>query len=155
MRLPDLFHKSLSLEDSPFCFVVFLLEVIPLEWYSAPGRSWEDTKAHFREAANQRELYWIGRLNTLWPRGYNSAIPGKPISCGVQRNRPSLDGDGEPVRFVDCSEWLDKWKRDATAFLSELQKQSNANHQRSAGPPACADARGYRCQRAVPYPAGH
>ena len=49
---------------------------------------------------------------------------GKPISCGVQRSRPSEEGDGEPVRFVDRSEWLEKWQRDATAFFRELEKQS-------------------------------
>ena len=49
-------------------------------------RTRDATLERFRLFATQRERYWVGRLNSLWPQGFNSAYPGKPASAWVQRS---------------------------------------------------------------------
>ena len=83
-RVHDLFHQALATEQNPFSFVIFPLEkVAEREWTRS---SWQESKEVFRNVATRKERYWVKRLNTMWPHGWNSAWPGKPISPHVARS---------------------------------------------------------------------
>ena len=103
--LPDLFHKTLS-EDSPL-------------WCFAGGRVTRPLVA-----AGRTRKHAFARLQTK----EGSTVSVASTRCGhvatTRRFQFPVGCSGEPVRFVECSEWFEKWKRDATAFLSELGKQS-------------------------------
>ena len=108
----DLFHEALSLEEDPFSFIALPLEYIPVEWYHRPHQTRDLTRKRFRQAATPRERHWIGKLNSMWPVGWNSAVPGKLVSSARQRpteNLPSVDEDmTEPALHSEV--WLSHWR---------------------------------------------
>jgi hypothetical protein len=69
---PEYFHRamrSLAWRN----FAVFPLEVIPASlWRKAPTQ--KARLRAFTRLANSRERFWIDRLHTYYPRGYNSAL---------------------------------------------------------------------------------
>ena len=82
-RSTDVLHAALGNELSPFSFIIIPLEKISNDLYRC--HRWEDTKRRFRLFATPREKYWVGRLNSLWPHGFNSAYPGHQVSAWVKR----------------------------------------------------------------------
>ena len=83
-RLTDVLHNALVKEISPFSFVVFPLEKVADDLYQSRTR--DASLRRFRLFATERERYWVGRLNSLWPQGFKSSYPGKPVSAWVQRS---------------------------------------------------------------------
>ena len=73
-------------------FVCFPLEVLPAV---APSRH-QSRVARFRQVADAREAFWIERLHTWAPRGYNSAVRA--------RNRPGRHRRFNPMRRHVCSD---------------------------------------------------
>ena len=84
-RAADLFHQALALDTDPFGFIAVPLEFIPRERYHKKGMQRKVEVAKFREVATPRERYWVGRVNSMWPHGWNSMVPGKPVSSSYQR----------------------------------------------------------------------
>jgi len=124
--MKDLLHFALANESSPFSFVVFPLEHIPKENYI--DDDWETAKENFRHFATPRERYWVGRLNSLWPQGFNSSYPGKPVSAWVRRqwqlpepDRMVLTPDAEDAVARRVQHWLDRLHHDGGAALKEMQ----------------------------------
>ena len=71
------------MEENPFSFVILPLENIPEVLWKKP--SWKESKDEFRKLATTKERFWVKKLNTLWPHGWNSTWPGKPINARVAR----------------------------------------------------------------------
>ena len=69
-RKQDLFHDALATDDTPFHFVILPLQRVPEELYRGPP-SWTHKTClrRFRAAATPMERWWVGHLDTLWPRG--------------------------------------------------------------------------------------
>ena len=112
-REKDLFHKALSLDSDPFVFVVLPLEFIPYDLYTSKyerrlGR--ERVRMRFREVAIQREKYSTGKLNSLWPFGWNSIIPGCPLgACVLRKNsfsHPEPDAAAGEPDFQPSACWF-------------------------------------------------
>ena len=51
--------------------------------------SWEAERNRVRKVANLRERFWVDKLRSLWPKGWNSQYPGKPAAPGRQPQRAS------------------------------------------------------------------
>ena len=93
LREDDLFHDALSTDPNPFALVVLPLEWIPQDKYAPPETPRQDAVRNFRRLATPRERYWVGKLNSMWPYGWNSALPGKPVTKWVQRqHQPQCQG---------------------------------------------------------------
>ena len=130
-RLTDVLHNALANEISPFSYVVLPLEKVRDELYLCKTR--EATRSRFRQFATPRERYWVGRLNSLWPQGFNSAYPGKPVSAWVQRswrcpapdrmvlNEEEVDEEGRQV-----SSWLKRLHSEGSAALREMRNWDKA-----------------------------
>ena len=111
----DHVHNALANELTPFSFVIFPLEVIEGTKYK--GRTREATVKRFRHVATPRERYWVGRLNSMWPYGFNSAVPGKPVARWVMRKyRLPAPGQGQLV-----DEALDEVGRQVSSWLKQLE----------------------------------
>ena len=123
--LKDLLHTALANEASPFSFVVFPLEFIPENEYM--DEDWETAKGNFVRFT-PRERYWVGRLNSMWPQGFNSAYPGKPVSAWVRRqwqlpepDRMRLTPDAEDTIARRVQDWLDRLHVDGGKALDEMK----------------------------------
>ena len=80
----------------------------------------------FRLFATERERYWVGRLNSLWPQGFNSAYPGKPVSAWVQRSwrcPDRMELNEEEINEVgrQVSSWLKRLHSEGSAALREMR----------------------------------
>ena len=118
-------HTAIANELTPFSFVVFPLEFIPGDLYIEEDR--ETTRDNFRLIATPRERYWVGRFNSLWSQGFNSAYPGKPVSAWVRRqwqlpepNRMELTPEADDLVARRVQQWLDRLHRDGGAALKEM-----------------------------------
>ena len=123
-RCTDAFHQALALDDSPFCFIAFPLEWIPAESYIYPGQRRKERVKKFRAAATPRERYWVDKLNSLWPHGWNSTVPGRPVAAYVLRRHnlpsgPTADDD-EKQRFVE--DWPRQWRSNPEAAIQAATK---------------------------------
>ena len=124
--LKDMLHFALANELTPFSFVVFPLEYISEQYYM--DDDWETAKENFRLFATPRERYWVGRLNSLWPQGFNSAYPGKPVSAWVRRqwqlpepDRMRLTPDAEDHVARRVQQWLDRLHNNGGMALLEMK----------------------------------
>ena len=123
----DMLHQALSNELTPFAFVIIPLEKIPNWQYFSPQR--DETRRLFRQFATPRERYWTGRINSLWPQGFNSAFPGFPVSAWRRRvwrvpEKDSLELHEEEVNEVgrQVSSWLQRLRKEGSSALLELKK---------------------------------
>jgi len=130
-RLTDVLHNALANEISPFAFVVFPLEKVAEELYQCRTR--DATQRRFRLFATERERYWVGRLNSLWPQGFNSAFPGKPVSAWVQRSwrcpaPDRMELNEEEINEVgrQVSSWLKRLHSEGSAALREMRNWDKA-----------------------------
>jgi len=125
-RLNDVLHVALRNEISPFSFVVLPLEKIPSDQYNCPDR--QESCRVFRLLATPRERYWVGRLNSMWPRGFNSAYPGRPVSAWCRRvwrmpeaNRMELQEEEVDEVGRQVSAWMKRLQSDGSRALLELK----------------------------------
>ena len=130
-RLTDVLHNALANEISPFSFVVFPLEKIADNLFQSRTR--ETTLKRFRLFATERERFWAGRLNSLWPQGFNSSYPGKPVSAWVQRSwhcpaPDRMELNEEEVNEVgrQVSSWLKRLHTEGSAALREMRNWDKA-----------------------------
>ena len=114
----DVLHNALANELTPFSFVVFPLEKIEDYLYRTPGDR-KATRNLFRRFATPRERYWVGRLDSMWPRGFNSAYPGMPVSAWVQRRWRAP----QPDRMELNDDELDEVGRQVSAWLKRLHSE--------------------------------
>ena len=130
-RNADLFHQSLALDADPFGFIALPLEFISRERYYKKGMQRKNEVTKFRVVATPRERYWVGRVNSMWPYGWNSMVPGKPVSSSYQRRRsavpssqgqPPTDSTGLP-EALDPVHWLAQWKADSLASVKEVTRR--------------------------------
>ena len=123
-RKQDLFHDALATDDTPFHFVILPLQRVPEELYRGPP-SWTHKTClrRFRAAATPLERWWVGHLDTLWPRGWNTVIPGHPIGSWAARvpiNRPA---PGSTPALDPAEAWIASWQADAPAATAALAQQ--------------------------------
>ena len=85
LREGDAFHQALALDDNPFSIVALPLEWIPEHEYRLPSLQRKAQVKLFRKIATPRERYWVEKLNSMWPHGWNSAVPGRPVAAYVLR----------------------------------------------------------------------
>ena len=123
----DVLHNALANELTPFSYVVLPLEKIEDELYQTAGNR-EATRRHFRRFATPRERYWVGRLNSMWPRGFNAAYPGRPASAWVLKkwsvpepNRMELIDEELNEVGRQVSAWLKHFRTDGAAALREMK----------------------------------
>ena len=122
-RHEDLFHEALHADSTPFSLIASPLEKIPSNLYCVDNR--EDERKNFREVATGREKYWTGRLNSLWPYGWNSAVPGRPVSKGMRWQLPKMHKEGESKDdFLQPAAWLERWKKNPLEAITELKNQN-------------------------------
>ena len=156
-RLPDLFHKSLSLEHSPFCFVVLLL--FCWRWCRSSGIRPLVAAGRMRKRASSRRQTkerCTGSVASIrWPRGYNSAIPGEPISwecSGTGRRWTAME-----TRFV-LSIALSRWTSGSAIpprFSANWGSRVSQPSEKCWATCSVCRCKGISVSTGCPYPAGH
>ena len=128
---PTFLHNALAKEISPFSFVVFPLEKVADDLYQSRTR--DASLRRFRLFATERERYWVGRLNSLWPQGFKSSYPGKPVSAWVQRSwrcpaPDRIELNEEEINEVgrQVSSWLKRLISEGSAALRETKNWDKA-----------------------------
>ena len=105
----DALHTLLSKDTKPFTYVCIPLEKIDeQEWRH---RNREIARKQFREKATERERYWVRKIRTMWPRGWNSSWPGKPVSKWVVQGRhkdKKEKKDEKEKEKEGVAKWLEK-----------------------------------------------
>jgi len=119
-RVHDLFHQALETEQNPFSFVILPLEKIPEHTWTRV--SWEESKEEFRKVATIRERFWVKKLNTMWPHGWNSAWPGKPISrYGVRLGKTVPTPEKEVGNPQLWSRYLMEYEKNTSTVENQLK----------------------------------
>ena len=124
-RASDYFHLTLADDPDPMCLMVFPVECIPRsEWAEAePRRSgWRSReRTRFRAVATPRERYWVDKLRSMWPKGWNSQYPGKPAAPGHPSEKHSTQQQ-EPARDIHSALGaIQRWASDPTSTLAWLR----------------------------------
>ena len=123
-RTTDLLHEAHANDCNPFSFIMLPLEKLP-----APDtfpRAERD--ALIRRDALDRERKWVGKLNSMWPLGFNAAYPGVPVSRKVRRkghHLPTMDPtpsrQGDPPRDANMTAWLERCRKGDSSALAEAK----------------------------------
>ena len=127
----DLFHLALRDDNNPYCLIGLPLQWIPPHQWKKRGYSRNKEVQCFRDVATPIEKWWVQHLDSLWPRGWNSVIPGKPIGAWAARKveaGPQPDPSGatqEPGEWTE-EDWLQQWQTNRQAALTGLKKQPKA-----------------------------
>jgi hypothetical protein len=94
--------------------------IIPLEWIALEeyrAQNWTLKKKRFRETATVRERYWTSKLRALWPTGWNSMVPGKPVGhTSIHSLRQ------ESLSQEDKQEWVSRWRANPSTTIKEIEK---------------------------------
>ena len=69
LRVEDMLHEALGNEISPFVYLMVPLEWIAPEKYQSKSTRRVDMWKCFQWYATKRELYWVRKQNTIWPKG--------------------------------------------------------------------------------------
>ena len=128
-RCTDALHEALANDVNPFAFIMLPLEKLPAP-NSFPRAQRE---ALVRRDALARERKWVGLLNSMWPRGFNAAYPGVPVSRNATRRRhhlpiqdPSPTSLGDPPPDPDLADWLHRCQQGDTNALGEARSWGKA-----------------------------
>ena len=121
----DYFHLALADDPDPMCWVAFPLEAVPKEEWMTPESQrkagWRKREvARFRVVATPREREWVNTLRTMWPKGWNSEYPGRPMrphyakAQGAAQSAES--GQRQPARDIEAAlDSIKKWESDPRA----------------------------------------
>eukprot|EP00667_Euglena_gracilis_P000109 EG_transcript_109 len=116
----DFLHLALADDPDPMTWLALPLEIIPKELWRCPEADrqagWrKKERALFRAVATPREKYWVDKLRSMWPKGWNSAYPGKPASAG--HLPPSgATAPREPARDLEAAKSaIRQWQADPRA----------------------------------------
>jgi hypothetical protein len=124
-REGDAFHQALGLDEKPFAYLALPLEWIPREAYMLPGLQRRPQLKEFRRLATPRERYWVDKLNSMWPHGWNSAVPGRPVASYVLRQHQLPTQDDEPASQAQYAQgWADRWKSSPEDAMQDAMQQS-------------------------------
>jgi len=122
----DFLHLAMADDPDPMTWIAFPLEAIPKElWRCPPSERQADwrkrERARFRAVATPRERYWVDKLRSMWPKGWNSQYPGKPASAGCQP-RPHTDPPREPARDLEAAKTaIQQWETDPRSARRWIQ----------------------------------
>ena len=111
-------------QPDPMCWLAVQLEMVPPEEWREPmphHPNWrKQERAKFRKAATPRERYWVHKLHSLWPKGWNSQYPGKPAAAG-RIPRPSTQAEKQntgtqPAKDLRAAEAaIEQWRASPAA----------------------------------------
>ena len=92
------------------------------------GATQGNHSATLPRGGNPPEQYWTGRINALWPRGWNSCYPGRPVSrVGLRARRFAAPEGGveDPLDAPQPAQWAEHWRRDPVAakYMSRLNAE--------------------------------
>ena len=126
-RSKDLLHEALANDQSPFAYIVLPLEKLPSPT-SFPRAKRDEL---VRRDALARERKWVGKLNTMWPHGFNAAFPGVPVSRKVLRKtkygpRPDDSVDTVPPPAPDLADWVKRCQGGDNSALQEAHQWGKA-----------------------------
>ena len=125
----DYLHLALADDPDPMTWLALPLERIPPEEWREPmphSAGWRDKeRTQFRKVATIRERYWVNKLTTLWPKGWNSQYPGKPAKPGYRRPSPPQDEaskeEDQPARDLQAATAaVRQWTADPAATQAWL-----------------------------------
>ena len=106
LRTEDLLHEALGNEISPFAYLIGPLEWMAPENYQSRSTRRMDMSSCFQWYATKRELYWVRKQKTIWPKGWNSQWPGQLATKEAARKARFLGlGDVQEAQ-IDPKEWL-------------------------------------------------
>ena len=128
-RCTDALHDALANDPNPFAYIM-----LPLERLPAPDSfPRAERAALIRRDALARERKWVGLLNSMWPRGFNAAYPGVPVSRKAKRRQyqlPSQDptptSQGNPPPSPDLANWLRRCHQADSSALAEARSWGKA-----------------------------
>ena len=126
-RAKDLLHSAISNDTSPFSFILFPLERVNADECVAETRDLARKK--FRDFATVRERYWVQRLNTMWPHGWNSAWPGKPAFSRWARPPPTttLPPGDENTTQQNYEQLVQKYEKSREEVENHLKLMAKAD----------------------------
>ena len=124
----DYLHLTLADDPDPMCFIFITLECIPREeWAESTPRQhgWRMRELiRFRAVATPRERFWVDKLRSMWPKGWNSQYPGKPATSNI-RPPPAASPSQEPARDVQAAlSAIRAWTADPRSAQQWLQGAS-------------------------------
>ena len=124
-RATDHLHLTLADDPDPMCLLFIALEHIPkVEWEEPAPRQQGYRKrelARFRAVATPRERFWVDKLRSMWPKGWNSQYPGKPAASNI-RPPPAATPNQEPARDIQAAlEAIRTWTTDPHSAQRWLQ----------------------------------
>ena len=125
-RESDAFHDALAVDPNPFSFIPFPLEWIPAEDYIRPGLQRRLQVKEFRKVATPRERFWVEKLNSMWPHGWNSAVPGVPVAAYALRQHqrdPMAASQQKEEAKAFAEEWSTRWKAQPEDAISAISRQ--------------------------------
>jgi hypothetical protein len=127
-RDDDAFHQALGLEDTPFSYIALPLEWIPKELYMRPGLQRRPQIKEFRRVATPRERYWVDKLNCMYPYGWNSAVPGRPVAAYVLRSHQNHVEAEEQHRSQEeyAKAWIQRWRSNSEEAVQDALLQPKA-----------------------------
>ena len=118
----DFLHLTLADDPDPMSWVAFPLEGVPKELWCTPLNArragWRKLeRAKFRAVATPRERFWVDKLHSMWPKGWNSQYPGKPASSRHLAARPAgAVPPRDPARDVEAAKKaMRAWEADPRA----------------------------------------
>ena len=110
---------------NPFAFVILPLEFIPKDDYVHPGWQCRIQVKEFCKVATPRERFWVDTLRTMWPHGWNSAVPGRPVAAYAlrqQQRAPMVRDDQQPEEYA--KHWLQRWKANPEEAMQDACRQN-------------------------------
>ena len=124
----DYLHLTLADDPDPMCFIFIALECIPKEEWAEPSprqHGWRAReRTRFRAVATPRERFWVDKLQTMWPKGWNSQYPGKPAASNIRRP-PASSPAQEAARDIQAAlSAIRAWTADPRAAQQWLQGAS-------------------------------
>ena len=113
------------MEYNPFSFMMVPLEWLQPEEYKKNSGGRGEWKQRFRWAATPKEHFWIEEEQTLWPLGWNSQWPGKPITTDVICEARTFGPEAGLPEGLNAKEWPTQRDQDPNKAMGIVQQQPN------------------------------
>ena len=102
----DRLHNAMLRDKDPYTFIMLPIERLPPAGQHDDPEQQRKEDILFRRIAHSRERYWTAKFDTMWPRGYNAAWPGKPVG---RSNRTNLSHQPSAPTAHAASQRAERW----------------------------------------------